>query len=111
MSDVIELASNALHRAIELHTDGNYLAISEVHDDVDVPLYEATQSLDKSQVNTNLGLVRSFLDGWADSSNHNWQYYDGISKDDWPLLAKLLADSLESNSKVTSEAILQNFAV
>ncbi|MEM9403822.1 MAG: hypothetical protein AAGA44_15225 [Pseudomonadota bacterium] len=111
MSDVVELASSALYKAIDLHAEGNYLAISDVHDAVDVPLFEATQTLEHSQLTTNLKLVRSFLDGWADSSNHNWQYYDGISRDDWPLLAEQLVESLKSNSEHTSKAVLENFSV
>ena len=52
----------------------------------------------------------NLLDGWIDSSNHEWQYYEGISRDDWPKLALALAADISQDRELSNPLILKHFA-
>ena len=109
MDDPVKVAATALRRAIDAHSAGNYRALSDIHNSIDEPLYLAISDMVDESVATNLNITRDFLDCWADASNHDWFHYDGISKDDWPIMARTIVGSLESGEPIVSTTILENF--
>jgi hypothetical protein len=50
-----------------------------------------------------------FLDGWIDSHNHDWHYYEGIVAADWPQLARRLAQDLRDDREIEDERVLRHF--
>lgn len=55
------------------------------------------------------GAAFTFWDWWIDARNHDWQYYDGIRREDWPRLARHIADQLESSGEISDPALLLHF--
>ncbi len=54
-----------------------------------------------------LSLALSFWEGWADSAEHQWLYYEGMCADDWPRLAEVLIDSLEHNREIVDPKLVE----
>jgi catechol 2,3-dioxygenase-like lactoylglutathione lyase family enzyme len=48
-------------------------------------------------------------DWWADFRNHAWQCYDGMVREDWPRLARHVADAVEAGTPVTDPALVRYF--
>jgi hypothetical protein len=109
LSSGVDAAIAALHRAEEAHSVGDYHQLPEIFDSVDSKLFEATESMENGPLATDLGTARNFLDSWADASNHDWLHYEGISKDDWPVLARTISESLEVGEPITSSKIVDHF--
>jgi hypothetical protein len=56
-----------------------------------------------------LHVALEFWDGWIDARNHNWLYYPGVAADDWPRLARGIADDLQQDRDITDERVLERF--
>ena len=56
-----------------------------------------------------LEIALEFWDGWIDARNHDWLYYEGISEDDWPELARRIAADLREDRDVNDERVLDRF--
>ena len=39
-------------------------------------------------------LLNTMWDAWVDARNYQWQYYDRMRAEDWPRLARQVADAL-----------------
>ena len=50
----------------------------------------------------------TFWDEWGDARNHEWRYYPGIARDDWPRLARHLADAVESGAPITDPVLVRH---
>lgn len=83
-----EVAST-LRAAAASHHLGDFAEIQKAYDRLSARLQ------DLSSVNPDFAVVVDFLDGWYDSSNHDWQYYEPFLESDWPRLGLSLADSIE----------------
>ncbi len=104
MNDVVNSVEKALQDAAEAHTAGRYESLAAIHESVEA------QSLPIGTVAAeNVAIALNFLDGWADASNHEWQYYEGIDVDDWPQLAQVIAGSLRQNREIVAPAVLRHF--
>jgi hypothetical protein len=57
----------------------------------------------------DISIAMAFWDSWADASRHDWQYYDGINRDDWPRLARQIAAALRDGTPITERRILEHF--
>lgn len=55
-----------------------------------------------SAVDPDVRVAVDFLDGWYDSSNHDWQFYEPLGRDDWPRLSLSLAASIEKREPIDS---------
>ena len=51
----------------------------------------------------------TFWDWWADARNHDWKYYDGIARDDWPRLARHVAEAVESAVPIADPVLVRHF--
>ena len=92
----------ALREAVKAHGRAAFNEIGEAYDRL---------SQLASQVTDTAPDVRAaieFLDGWYDSSNHDWMFYEPIGQHDWPRLSASLADSLEACEPI-DETIKQRF--
>ena len=68
----------------------------------------ALRSQQLSDLDPDLRVAIEFLDGWYDSSNHGWQFYEPLGQYDWPRLSLSLAASLEADEPI-DEAVKQRF--
>jgi len=51
----------------------------------------------------------TFWDWWADARNHEWHYYKGITREDWPRLARHVADAVEAATPITDPVLVRHF--
>jgi hypothetical protein len=95
----------ALRRDAILHESGQFDAIGEGYDDAEGELLPLEERRER-----DVGIAFSFWDGWIDARNHDWQCYDGIAQNDWPILARAIAASLEEPSSINDSRVLKHFA-
>jgi hypothetical protein len=101
---VEEIVAAALLRDAEAHAAGRFNVIGDSYDDV----YGQILPLIEEPV-TTVQLAFNFWDGWVDASNHEWQYYDGISREDWPRMAREIALALQAGKEITNPMLLERF--
>ena len=92
----------ALRQAATAHECGAFEEIGEAFDRL------ALRSQQLSDLDPDLRVAIEFLDGWYDSSNHGWQFYEPLGQYDWPRLSLSLAASLEADEPI-DEAVKQRF--
>ena len=85
-----------LRQATEAHARGKFNEIGAISEKL-ARTPPAPGSLDD-----DLLIALAFLDGWYDSSNHEWAFYEPFECDDWPRLSHQLAQNLESAIPVDS---------
>lgn len=56
-----------------------------------------------------LYIALNFWDGWIDSQNHSWKYYEPILEKDWPRLARSIVSNLEADGDVKDPLVLEKF--
>jgi hypothetical protein len=56
-----------------------------------------------------LFIALHFWDGWIDARNHDWRYYKGIEKSDWPILAKGIVAALSEDQEISEPIVLEHF--
>jgi hypothetical protein len=95
---------DALQKAGLAHEAGRVL---EVFADDDL---EAAISADSSDYQRQFAIVREFLLGWADCAGHDFQYYPGFAKDDWPRLASQIAEDILASRPIGDPTVLAAFA-
>ncbi len=101
------IAIIGLEKALIAHDDANWL---ELENNLDV--FEITIPREEVAPNSLLYLTLEFWSAWADSANHDyWKFYPPMDKNDYPRLAKVLLNNLQSNTEVKNEEIIENFSV
>jgi hypothetical protein len=101
------IAIKGLEKALISHENANWL---ELENNLDV--YENAMPREEVSPNSLLYLTLEFWSAWADSANHDhWDFYPPMGKNDYPRLAKILLNNLQSNAEVTNEEIVKNFSV
>ncbi len=94
----------ALERAAERHEAGHFGQIGAEYDQVEMETLPS-----RNRTSPRFDLAFRFWDGWVDASNHGWLYYDGIGRDDWPLLAREVAQSLREGVEPSSPVLWRYF--
>jgi hypothetical protein len=79
---------------IGMKWDDIYAQILPIEEDINTPIYN---------------MAFRFWDDWCDASNHEWQYHEPITKNQWPQFARDLALSLRSGNIPTNQIIIDNF--
>ena len=97
-----ESAVAGLLRCADAHEAGDFRAIEREFD-----AFEASLAQDASAIVDDVLLAFGFWDAWADSSNHDWQYHEPIRRDDWPHLAREVAESLRSGAPIVNPVLAQ----
>lgn len=99
-----KLFIDSLEKEIEYHITGNFKSLGKSFDLVDEKLpRNAGNEFDK------LHLALKFWVCWIDCRNHEWEYYSGIEKDDWPKLAKTILKFIEKDHDINDEFIISTF--
>lgn len=52
-----------------------------------------------------------FMDDWLDARNHEWQYHEPLARDDWPVLARALAEDIAADRPPTHPLVRKHFLV
>ena len=97
------LIDNLTHDAIA-HESGRYRDVGLGFDEFDANLPRD----DRPEFN-QLFIALNFWDGWIDARNHEWKYYSGISKSDWPELATHIVQAIVDDREITEPLVLQHF--
>lgn len=88
---LLELRRDAL-----AHERGDYTAIGAGYKNFcSLPDFVACEAGDDN-ASHRLTIAENFWGSWQDARNHNWGYYPGIERDDWPKIARLLCDGIEN---------------
>jgi hypothetical protein len=104
--DEREAAAAGLLRSADAHDRGDFAVVEREFD-----TFEGSLSQDASGVHDDVLLAFSFWDGWVDSSNHGWQYYEPLKQSDWPVLARTIAAALRSGDPVSDPEIVASFSI
>ena len=99
-----KVLADALERDAAAHDAGDYDRIAKAYDDVLTELLPI-QDVDAAP----FGLAFDFWDGWSDSRNHQWLYYQGIARSDWPRLARHVAAAIRNATAITDPLVLEHF--
>ena len=59
-----------------------------------------------------LAIAMTFWDEWVEAASHDFaDSGEGLGRDDWPRLARHIADRLEGHGEITEHAVLANFDI
>ena len=94
LADAIEAAANA-------HDSGDLRNIDDGYDELE-PIAFGHEDPD-------VRLAMSFWDGWVDSRNHDWLFYEPITESDWPQFARHVASSLRSGTPISDPVVVKRF--
>lgn len=95
---------DALLRAAEWHDSGCLERIEDSYDSVDTGLpRDSGREFDK------LFVALTFWDAWIDARNHDWRYYKGVEREDWPRLARSIVADLQADREITNPVVRQLF--
>ncbi len=100
-----EIFASALEADIKRQQEGQDHSIGLEWDDV----YGQLLPIEEDFENPIYGIAFNFWDAWCDASNHEWQYYDPLTRNDWPLLAQEVIKSLRSGNMPTNEILIREF--
>jgi hypothetical protein len=91
----------ALVRGADAQDRGDAAQIDDGYDELE-PLIAESDSGD-------LGIALRFWEGWIDARDHAWVVHEPIEQEDWPSLARELAEDLRAGTPITSSMVLRNF--
>lgn len=103
-ADYEDSLAGALLADADAHARNRFDDIGERYDDVLTELLPF-----KDRWTPRVSLAFRFWDGWVDARNHDWQYYRGIARDDWPRLARVIARSLQEGVELTDPELMAHF--
>lgn len=95
-----------LELGAESHERGDFEALDAVFQRL-----EGSLPPEASTAYQPLHIALHFLDGWIDARNHDWEYYPGILRPDWPRLARTIAADLKAGREITDDRVLAHFDV
>ena len=56
-----------------------------------------------------LFVALQFWDGWIDAPNHDWLYYEPITEEDWPVLARQIVNCVQNDLEITNPIVIDKF--
>ena len=104
-SKAADILANALEADAIAHESGQHHKIGDKFDDV---LSEISSLNDIPPRLSCLAI--NFWDGWQDSRNHDWLYYEPITESDWPRLAREISRSLREGSLPNNQELIDHFS-
>ena len=104
--DLRERFASALEAAADAQDAGNPEAVSTGYDELDGALPRNGEPRIQK-----LHIALQFWDGWIDSRNHGWLYYDGLTAADWPVIARGVAQRLRADAEIVDPVVLEHFAL
>ncbi len=97
------LIEGLLHDAV-IHEAGRYAEIGAQFE-----TFERLLSKADNYTNDQVNLAHDFWDGWIDTRNHDWRFYEPIQEADWPRLARRIAHALQEDRPITEPIVLERF--
>ena len=98
-----QILAECLRRDALLQEENRLMELGEKFEELDASL-----SRDSEQ----LAIAWTFWDSWIDERNHRFpEFYKGIKRDMWPILARHIADRLAGNQTITDPLILKYFEI
>ena len=94
--------ADALDSAAQAQAAGSLSQISARYDEFDASIPRTDNPRFQK-----LHVALNFWDAWIDSSNHDWRYYDELSGESWPGLARTVAQELRADHEIGSEQVLR----
>jgi len=94
----------ALRQDAAAQDAGDFESIAKRYDDVYAEVLAVS-----SEYPDTVATGFTFWDWWADARNHDWQYYEGIERDDWSRLARHVADSIEAGLPISDPMLVRHF--
>lgn len=99
------LLADALRKDALAQDAGDVAAVGDRYDDVYQDVLALCEDLSGRAADGFL-----FWDWWCDARNHDWKYYyEGIARDDWPRLARHIADAIEQDLPITEPVLVKHF--
>jgi hypothetical protein len=105
VNEADEILAEALIADATAHEAGRFDNLASQYDEVLCELLPI-QNLGERR----FAIAFNFWNGWCDASNHDWQYYPGITRDDWPRLARHIAERLRTGKAATVQIVIEKFA-
>lgn len=99
------LVASALREDASAHEAGDFGAIGEQMDRIHGEVLALCGDL-----SDGISIGITFWDDWADARNHEWMYHEGIGQDDWPRLARHVADAIESGAPITDPILVRQYS-
>ncbi len=99
------LIENLMRDAVT-HEAGRYQDIGHDFDE-----FDANLPRDERPEFNKLFIALNFWDGWIDARNHDWQYYAGISRPDWPVLARNIVQAIADDREIAEPMVLEHFSL
>lgn len=103
--EATEILAKALEKDAIDHESGKYDNIGHRWDDV----YGQILPVEEDFNNPIYSIAFRFWDDWGDASNHEWQYHEPITANEWPVIAREIVSSLRSGNMPSKQRIIDNF--
>lgn len=103
--EAAEIVACALEKDAADHVSGKYGNIGMCFDEV----YGQILPIEEDVGNPIYQIAFRFLDDWRDASGHEWKYHDPIRKEQWPVFAGEIAESLRTGKMITNQLIIESF--
>ena len=91
-----------LRAALAAHNEGRLFEIRAGWDEA--------ASVEQGDPDPDLSIALRLWEEWADSAQHGWLYYEGMTADDWPRCAVSVLQSLEQHRMITDPELVERFA-
>ncbi len=101
--EAARIVALALRQDASAQEAGDFEAIAERYDDVYAEVLVLC-----NEVPDSLARGFTFWDEWCDARNHEWSYYSDIARDDWPRLARQVAEAVESGAPITDPVLVRH---
>jgi hypothetical protein len=99
----------ALRKDADLHDKGLFNQLGSDFDQLDVA---ATGVFEDASVRQAFAVAWNFRDSWIDERNHHFPgFSEGIAKENWPGLARRVAQHLEVGDEVIDPLLLKHFVI
>ncbi len=99
------LAQHLRHDA-DAHDKGSFDEIGRRFDS-----YEHAFPAGDDHALEKLRIALTFWDSWIDARNNGWQSTSGIPQQEWPVLARAVADDVAADREITSDRVRQKFDI
>jgi hypothetical protein len=94
----------------------NLLRMAEAQEKGDLDALDVNYDVFDNNLPRNAGsdfarlrITLEFWDGWIDSKNHDWRFYEPIKSSDWPRLARAIAEDLRLDREISNQIVLERF--
>jgi hypothetical protein len=99
----------ALRKDADLYEKGLFKQLGSTFDQLDV---EANGKFEDTRVQQTFAIAWNLWDSWLDERNHCFPgFYEGITKDNWPAIARQVAVSLEDGNEVVDPLLRKHFVL